>query len=78
MDRSFGERRRDIHCAGGFGRWSKPGVVERRAAIAHRADFGLQLASRLIQVAVDPFDQVDGLRIAVQSNSASVSKIACR
>jgi hypothetical protein len=37
-----------------------PGAVERRAPVVPGADFGLQLASGLIQVAVDPSDQVCG------------------
>ena len=37
-------------------------IIERRAIVAHRAEFGLQLVSCLIQVPGHPLDQVDGLR----------------
>jgi hypothetical protein len=45
-------------------------LIERRAAVVSGAKFGLQLASGLIQDAVDLFDEVYGLRTAVQPNSA--------
>jgi hypothetical protein len=37
-------------------------IIEGRTAAVPGANFGLQLASALMQVAVDPFDEVDGLR----------------
>jgi hypothetical protein len=36
-------------------------IIEGRTAVVPGANFGLQLASALMQVAVDPFDEVDGL-----------------